>query len=667
MGFTYDTIQRKIEQLCEYMDDSILVSLLLLRQLSQDGSFPLYQVNSDAEKTGYHLWEIVLTNPEGDYILSIKRALTIVERSFPFVHKLIAQLERQTVEDSDLRQLIYLLSDIPANDLSSAAIFEKHMQRKGSAYCITSFGDLYTPQGITQCLAGFLNPEQGTVYDPCPGSGALLLAAQRCGKQRLELYGQATDEDSYLLLQINLILHGTYVDLGKTVAPTLLDDQHRDRKFDYIIANPPFNRANWFNSNPPFLEDRWRWGIPPWSNANYAWLQHILSHLQPNGRAVVIMPNGTLTTQIHKEADIRRAIIQSKLIEAIIALPPGLFYSTKIPCCVWILANSDNKSGEILFVDAAHMKPEIKKDFTRVHIMKLMELVSKHRQRKLHTCTEWYGVATLEKIEQNGFILSPNLYTAVLRPGVSEMQKEHGKLLDVIDKLSVSHIDGTLLPYIVQWKNAKTAKCWQKATLFEIYDVFGGVTKNKSSFGKGVPALDVKTVISSAYIPDSFSSNVDVKEDEKRKYGIKYGDVFLNRTSETIKELACCCVAPGDRDAVFGGFIKRLRPKDRQTIDPLYAAGYFRSEIYRWEVEDVSMVYTTYASIDNRKLSKITVYYPDMETQKKIGSTLFEVYQFPKRCSDKSQGKLLQEFGRLLIQQYITYPILQEPLCDPCN
>ncbi|MCI8464390.1 MAG: N-6 DNA methylase [Lachnospiraceae bacterium] len=654
------TIQKEIEQLCTSMKDSILFSLLLLRQLSQDGSLSRLLTNNDAKQIEYPLWESVLTNQEGNYMSSIAKSLTFIEPVFPFVHKLIAQNERQDVEERVLKQLIHLLSDISIDDLPCAAIYENHLQRKTSTDDMSSSsGDFYTPKSIAQCLAAFLNPGRGTAYDPCCGSGALLLAVQKCSKQNLNLYGQTQDENSYLLSQMTLILHGESVNLGKTAASTLLDDQHKNKKFDYIIANPPFNHANWFGDNPPFYDDRWHFGIPPRSNANFAWLQHILSHLQPNGRAAVILPNGTLTTQTYGEAGIRQAIIQNKRIEAVITLPPGLFYSTKVPCCIWLLANSDNKSGDILFINAAHMKPEIKKDFTSEHIEVLTELVSKHRQRKLHTCTEWYGVASLEKIEQNDFILSPNRYTAVLRPGESEIHREYGKLLETIEELSALPISEPLLSSIARWKNAKIAKHWEKATLFEIYDVFGGVTKSKDSFGKGVPILDVKTVIHSPYIPDSWPSYVDVTEDEKRKYGIEYGDVFLNRTSETTRELACCCVALEDQDAVYGGFIKRLRPYDKQIINPLYAACYFRSEIYRWEIENVSTVYTTYASIDNRKLSKITVFFPDMETQKNLGDTLFEVFQYQKQCSDTLQKKRLKEFEYFLIRQYITYPILR--------
>ncbi len=660
METMYNLIQEKIEQLCEQMDDSIPFSLMLIRQLSQDDtSLSLYLTKSDSQQIRYCLWDIVLTNQEGDYISSITRALSLIESRFPFVHKLIDQNEKQNVEDDNLKQLIYLLSNIPQSDLSLVSIYESHLRKKViSRQTALVLGDFYTPKSIAQCLATFLEPSQGTVYDPCCGSGALLFAVQRYSEKKLKLYGQAQDDYSYLLSQMNLILHETYVDLGETAANTLLHDQHKNKKFDYIITNPPFNSAKWFNDNAALCDDRWRFGVPPRSNANFAWLQHILSHLQPNGRAAVILPNGTLTTQTYREADIREAIIRNKLIEAIIALPPGLFYSTKVPCCIWLLANSDKKNGDILFINATHMRPEIKKNFTSAHIVQLMGLVNEHRQGKLHSCAEWYGVASLEKIEQNEFILSPNLYTAVSRPRAVEVRREYEKLIEIIDKLSMLSIDETILSSIALWRNMDVAKYWKKAALLEIYDVFGGLTKSKESFGKGFPVLDVKTVIHAPYMPDGFSSYVDVTEEEKMKYSIKYGDVLLNRTSETIEELACCCVALKEQDAVYGGFIKRLRPRDEQIIDPLYASCYFRSEVYRWEVENVSTVFTTFASIDNKKLSKISFYFPDKEMQKKIGSTLFKVFRFQKQCSDKLQKQLLKEFDRLLIQQYITYPIL---------
>lgn len=659
MEAIYNTIQKRIEQLCGDMDDSILVSLLLLRHLSEDDSLSMLLTDSDGKQTGYHLWEIVLTNQEGKYISSITEALTLIESLFPFVHGLIERNERQPVDESALKQLIYLLTDVPERGLSCAAVYEHYLQKKiPGEHMASSSGDFYTPKSIAQCLAAFLDPDQGTAYDPCCGSGALLYAVQRYSGQRLKLYGQTQDEDSYLLTQVNLILHGIYVDLGKKAANTLLSDQFKNMKFDYIIANPPFNSADCANNSIVANDERWRFGVPPHSNANFAWIQHIISHLSQNGRAAVILPNGTLTTQAYREAGIRQAIIRNKLVEAIITLPGGLFYSTKVPCCIWLLTNADVKSDGVLFIDTLRMAPAVKKEITPVHVKQLKELVDKHRQGKLHARTEWYGAASLEMLEKNRFILSPNLYTAVSRPGAVEIRKEYGKLIEIIDELSVLPIDEKVLSSIMSWRSMDRAGSWEKAALLEIYDVFGGVTKSKEFFGRGVPALDVKTVIHSPYMPDSFSTYVDVTEEEKIKYGIKCGDVFLNRTSETIKELACCCVALEDQEAVYGGFIKRLRPREKQIIDPLYASCYFRSEIYRWEVENISAVYTTYAGINNKKLSQISVYFPDTEMQRKIGSTLFAVSQFQKQCFNERQKQLLKEFERLLIQQYITYPIL---------
>lgn len=301
MNAKYNTIQRRIEQLCDSMDDSILVSLLLLRQLSEEGSQSLFLTDNDDEQFGYYLWEILLNNQEGNYMSSITKSLMFVMPSFPFVQKLIERNEKQTVEESVLKQLIHLLSNISTDDLSCTTIYENYIQKKTAIHDKpSSIQYFYTPQHIAQCLAAFLNPTQGTAYDPCCGSGSLLLSLQNCSEQSLKLYGQTQDENSYLLSQMNLILHRENVNFGKTSASTLLNDQHKNEKFDYIIANLPFNSTHWSDGADGYIsifDDRWRFGIPPCSNANFAWLQHILSHLQPNGRAAVILPNGTLTTQ----------------------------------------------------------------------------------------------------------------------------------------------------------------------------------------------------------------------------------------------------------------------------------------------------------------------------------------------------------------------------------
>lgn len=624
------SIQKQMEQLWEYVDDSILASLLLIRQLIQDGKAqPLFSAEVDSGESCC-LEEILSDSCERDCMSAITKTLTLLKPRFPFVERLIEQNEKKKMEEDVLRKLVCLLSDVSADDLPSALIYENYLKRKVPV-CNTASGDFYTPKNIVQCLAALLDSRYGTIYQ---------------------------DEESYMRTQIDLILNGLYVDLGEVPANTLQDDQHKDKKFDYILANPPFNSANWCDGYQRYSDCGWRYGVPPHSNANFAWLQHILCHLKLNSRAAVILPNGTLTTQISREVIIRKSIVEDNLVEAIITLPPGLFDSTKIPCCIWLLQNTHRKTDEILFVDAAHMRPEITKEITSAHIEQLMDLLDRHRQGELHGSTEWYGVASLDTIKQNEFILSPNLYISVSRPGTAEIRGEYEKFIKVIDEISALPVEEAVLASIVEWKDIEAAKFWQKANLLELYSVFGGVTKRKDSFGKGCPLLDVKSVIHYPYVPDGIAVCVDVTEEEKEKYSIKYGDIFLNRTSETIKELACCSVATKDQDVVYSGFLKRLRPSGEHIMNPFYAICYFSSQIYRWEIEKVSTVYTTYASMDNRKLSKIMIYYPNEEMQKRIGGTMYTVFQYRQKCSDVALENLLKEFERMLIQQHITYPIL---------
>ncbi len=661
----------KIEQLGRRTGDSIFFSLLLLRKLSQEEFLPEFLAEKDFGQTEHQLLELVLTKRKSTYRESVADALTLLKDSFPFVQMLIEKNEKQDVEEDSLRELTEWLWDIPENVLSTADIFEFYFCRKSSAGSITSAsGDFYTPRSVARCLAALLNPEQGTAYDPCCGSGALLSAAWQYSGRNLKLYGQTQDEDSYLLSQLSLLFRGGYADLGREPASTLLQDRHRDRKFDFVIMNPPFNYKDWFNDFAIAGDERWCLGFPPRSNANFAWLQHVLSHLKPEGRGAVVLPNGTLTTRIQREADIREAMIRNNLVEAIITLPPGLFYSTRVPCCIWLLAGTGRAEREILFIDVARMKPAVRKEITSTHIEELKGLADRHRKGNLHGCTEWYGTASPEAVAQKEFLLSPNLYLAVSRPGRSQVRRECEKLAEIIEEISAQCADASFVSALVPWKNAEGAKAWKKADLLEIYDVSGGVMKGRAFFGRGTPLVDVKAVIHAPYVPDHVSSCVEVTEDEKIKYGIKCGDVLLNRTSETTEELACGCVALKDQEAVCGGFLKRLRPRGEKTMDPLYAACYFRSEIYRWEVENVSTVYTTYASINNKKLSKIAVYFPDTEMQKKLGSAVFSLFRFREQCTDERLKSLLEECERLLIRRYITCSVMgiqSRKEDDPCR
>jgi type I restriction enzyme S subunit len=199
---------------------------------------------------------------------------------------------------------------------------------------------------------------------------------------------------------------------------------------------------------------------------------------------------------------------------------------------------------------------------------------------------------------------------------------------------------------------------WEKAAMLDLYQPHGGLAKSRDSFGRGTEIVDVKTVIHHSFLPDSVPTLVEATKEEAKRYRVKAGDILLNRSSESIEQLACGCIVPEDRRMVYGSYVKCLRAKTEEAPTPFYMAGYLRSAVYRHEVERVSPVYTTRANMNEDRLSEIAVYYPDVNTQEKLGQTLFAIFQYKKQNKDAAIDQLFVEFERFLIEQFITYPIL---------
>lgn len=656
----------KAKKLAYDIDSDVLNCLLLIRQASEtyipSGSQltweELFNGNEASNKTP---WEIVakpINFRNNDYISVIRYAMSLIKPQLPFFNTMIANLQSTKIGESSLNEMIELLSSISLNAVSLSTIYESRLCKEARDTTL-KYGDFYTPRRIIRCLLQLLNLKgKATIYDPCCGSGSMLcIAGKFYSDETIQLYGQALEEAAYKICQMNLFLHGLNADLGNKPANTLLEDLHIDRQFDYIISNPPFNLSNWYNNSDTEIGKRWKYGLPPRKNANYAWLQHIISHLKENGRAVVLLPNGSLTTQNSAELDIRKKILYDGLVEVVITLPAGLFYNTKIPCCIWIINKSFKQNANVLLVDARNIKFNTHGN-DAIQIDKLLKLVRQHRKETLEKRTEWYAIVSLNEIEQKHYILSPNLYTKNKDISLNAIKNNYLHFIKIIDTICLNLPDDFHHIHLTQWKNLATPTDWNNIFLSEIYSIFGGVTKNKEAFGHGYPMVDVKTILHNSFLPDSFSAFVNVSKDEIQKYNIKSGDILLNRTSETIKQLACCSVASTDCCAVFGSYVKRLRPQKEGVVNPFYMAGYFRSAIYRREVERVSPVYTTRANMNVDRLSAMSIYYPNLEMQNKIGSTLFYVYQFQKRNPDKELNELLNEFIKMLIEQFITYPVL---------
>ena len=227
-------------------------------------------------------------------------------------------------------------------------------------------GEFYTPAGVVRVLVEVLRPTSGRVYDPCCGSGGMFVQAEKFLESHhrspgsISVYGQELNERTWRMARMNLAIHGILGNLGPTWGDTFAHDLHPDLKVDVVMANPPFNIKDWARRED---DARWTYGVPPAGNADYAWLQHILSKLTPDGQAGVVMANGSMSSNSGGEGQIRAEMVEADVVSAMVALPTQLFRSTGIPVCVWFLARNKGVSGEAtadrrgqtLFIDARNL------------------------------------------------------------------------------------------------------------------------------------------------------------------------------------------------------------------------------------------------------------------------------------------------------------------------
>ena len=212
---------------------------------------------------------------------------------------------------------------------------------------------------------------------------------------------------------MNMAIRGIDYDFGKHNADTLQTPKHMHMKMDFIMANPPFNAKEWWSESLA-NDERWAYGIPPEGNANYAWIQHMIYHLSPNGRMGLVLANGSMSSQTNSEGKIRKAIIEADLVEAMVALPAQLFTNVQIPACIWFLNRNKARKGEVLFIDArqiGYMKDRVLRDFTEEDIAKIADTfhawqTSDGYEDQAAFCQS----ATLEEIKDNYFVLTPGRY-----------------------------------------------------------------------------------------------------------------------------------------------------------------------------------------------------------------------------------------------------------------
>lgn len=308
-------------------------------------------------------------------------------------------------------------------------------------YCIAQFaekegvggGEFYTPSSIVKTLVAILKPFANCrVYDPCCGSGGMFVQSEKFIEAHshmrgaISVYGQEANPDTWKMAKMNMAIRGIEADLGPYNADTFTNDLHPCLKADYILANPPFNYHPW-GQEQLIGDKRWKYGDPPANNANYAWIQHMISHLAPNGKIGLVLANGALSTQSSGEGEIRKNIINDDLIEGIIAMPTQLFYSVTIPVTLWFITKNKKQKGKTLFIDArkmGHMVDRKHRDFTDEDIQKLADTFSAFQNGTLEDVKGFCAVASTEDIAKQEYVLTPGRYVGI------EEQEDDGEPFD---------------------------------------------------------------------------------------------------------------------------------------------------------------------------------------------------------------------------------------------
>ncbi|MGE3805767.1 MAG: N-6 DNA methylase [Gemmataceae bacterium] len=301
---------------------------------------------------------------------AVDDAMVALERDNPRLKGVLPKdYARPGLDKHRLGELIDLVGTIGLGD---AANRSKDILGRVYEYFLTQFasaegkngGQFYTPSCIVRLIVGMLAPYHGRIYDPCCGSGGMFVQSEKFVLEHggrigdLSIYGQESNSTTRRLAIMNLAIRGIEADFGPEHADTFRRDLHKDLKAQFVIANPPFNDSDWHRADD---DVRWAYGVPPKGNANFAWVQHFIHHLAPDGFAGFVLANGSMSSNQSGEGEIRKAIIEADLVDCMVALPGQLFYSTQIPVCLWFLAKNKNdgkrrdRRQQTLFIDARKM------------------------------------------------------------------------------------------------------------------------------------------------------------------------------------------------------------------------------------------------------------------------------------------------------------------------
>lgn len=327
----------------------------------------------------------------------------------------------ENINNKQLRHIIKILSTIPYDtkleNSDLLMFFEILMGRYAIKESSSQLGEFYAPSSVVQLLVELIQPKQGNIYDPCCGSGGMLLyAAEYLAKNNVDdfkLYGQEANESAWNIAKTNLLLHGLDVDLGEKATDIFRQDIHSNVKADYVLSNPPFGNRKW-GRDILINDPRWKYGVPPKNNGSFAWLQHMLYHLNERGKMGIILSMSSLSSYNVDEKEIRSNLIRNDLIETIITLPPKLFYNTTIPVSIWVLNKKKHPlcKNQVLFVDASKLGTADGR-FTVLDSQSqaaILYAYHAYQKGKFELKPDFYHVATVKDIEAQEYTLLPKIY-----------------------------------------------------------------------------------------------------------------------------------------------------------------------------------------------------------------------------------------------------------------
>ncbi len=419
----------------------------------------------------------------------IDDGMVAIERDNPHLKNILPKdYARPTLDKQRLGELIDLISSIGLGSKEQKAqdilgrVYEYFLSQFASAEGKKG-GEFYTPPSVVRLLVAMLAPYKGRVFDPCNGSGGMFVQSEKFvqahGRKldHISIFGQESNPTTWKLAKMNLAIRGIESNLGKENADSFHRDLHPDLKADFVLANPPFNDSDW-GGDRLRNDKRWKYGVPPVNNANYAWIQHFIHHLGPNGTAGFVLANGSMSSNTSGEGEIRKAIIEDDLVDCMVALPGQLFFSTQIPVCLWFLTRnkndgkSRNRKGETLFIDARKLGVLIdrahreltnediakiadtyhawKKSGTMIRYDEMMDYDGKEEnhsssgnqknqspERLLRGSADYADIAgfcksaTLQEIREQGYVLTPGRYV-----GAAELEEDDEPFIEKMARLT---------------------------------------------------------------------------------------------------------------------------------------------------------------------------------------------------------------------------------------